>query len=64
MDIEGGEYDVLRSLISVGLVSSIDVLIIDYHDLKLRKGAVPAGINVVYRVDIGWRKMWCTDNSQ
>jgi len=47
MDIEGGEYDVLRSIIPSGLVCSINLLIIEYHDHKLRKGTVPMGINGV-----------------
>lgn len=47
MDIEGGEYDVLRSIIPSGLACSINVLIIEYHDHKLRKGTVPVGINDV-----------------
>ena len=45
MDIEGGEYDILRSLISSGIACTIKILIIEYHAHKLRKGAVPAGIN-------------------
>ena len=53
MDIEGGEYDVLRSMIPSGLVCSINVLIIEYHDHKLRKGAVPAGINGVIEWILG-----------
>ena len=48
MDIEGGEYDVLRSIIPSGLACSIKVLIIEYHDHKLRRGTVPAGINTVF----------------
>lgn len=46
MDIEGGEYDVLRSVIPSGLACSINVLIIEYHS-KLRKGTVPIGANDV-----------------
>lgn len=47
MDIEGGEYNVLRSIIPSGLACSINLLIIEYHDHKLRKGTVPTGINNV-----------------
>jgi len=48
MDIEGGEYDVLRSIVPSGLACAIDLLIIEYHDHKLRKGTVPKGINDVF----------------
>lgn len=47
MDIEGGEYDVLRSLIPSGLACSINLLIIEYHSHKLAEGTVPTGINEV-----------------
>jgi len=45
MDIEGGEYDVLRSIVPSGAACSMDVLIIEWHAHKLKKGAVPSGIN-------------------
>ena len=47
MDIEGGEYDVLRSLVPSGLACSINLLLIEYHSHKLAKGTVPTGINEV-----------------
>ena len=47
MDIEGGEYDVLRSLIPSGLACSINLLLIEYHSHKLAKGTVPTGIDEI-----------------
>ena len=47
MDIEGGEYEVLRSAISSGKACTIDVLIIEFHSHKLRKGSIPDGANAV-----------------
>jgi len=47
MDIEGGEYEVLRSAISSGRACRIDVLIIEFHSHKLRKGSIPDGANAV-----------------
>lgn len=45
MDIEGGEYEVLRSSISSGWACRIDVLIIEFHSHKLRRGNIPDGVN-------------------
>ena len=45
MDIEGSEYDVLRSLISTGIACKMNILIVEYHAHKLRKGTVPKGVN-------------------
>ena len=47
MDIEGAEYDVLRSLFSTGMACRIDVLMIEFHLHKLKKAQVPAGANEV-----------------
>ncbi|CAL6339321.1 unnamed protein product [Bathycoccus prasinos] len=47
MDIEGGEYEVLRSVISSGWACRIDLLIIEFHSHKLRKGNIPEGANAV-----------------
>ena len=45
MDIEGGEYEVLRSVISSGWACRITVLIIEFHSHKLRQGSIPKGVN-------------------
>lgn len=47
MDIEGGEYDVLRTLILSGVACNLKVLIIEYHLHKLQEGTVPEGANEV-----------------
>jgi len=48
MDVEGSEYDILRSLIPSGIACRIDTLIIEYHFRKLVKGSIPAGVNEVF----------------
>lgn len=47
MDIEGGEYEVLRSAIASGWACRMDVLIIEFHSHKLRQGSIPDGSNSV-----------------
>lgn len=47
MDIEGGEYELLRSLISSGLACRINVLLIEFHGHKLPKNTIPNGTNMV-----------------
>jgi len=47
MDIEGGEYDVFRSIIPSGVACRIKLLIVEYHWHKLRKGSIPSGVNEV-----------------
>jgi len=47
MDIEGGEYDVFRSIIPSGVACRINLLIVEYHWHKLIKGSIPSGVNEV-----------------
>jgi hypothetical protein len=45
--IEGGKYAIPRSLVPSGLACSLDLLILEYHSLKVAKGTVLVGIDEV-----------------
>jgi FkbM family methyltransferase len=62
MNIEGGEYEILQSLISNGSISKVNTLLVQFHNLTaestLKRNELRIGLSSSHRMEWGFDWVW------